>query len=372
MNYTQQSGIAKRSRQTFVTFFKKKTGYVLIPAILVLYITSLIVDKKLLSHYRYIVLFALCITSISILMHYLRLLPKELIWLQVRKSSLFILILLMPLILLFSLHFIFYRENPIQQENALSFLGDYLTFTGASILGYTIYLRDQNYHKRLIQNKAKLLSASYSQSLSDLQSLETYASNKLLIHILPNWQEYYFDVRHLIQHHDSDFYNELQYVYQTIGTINKDIKNSCPSEVILDKYRSFLDREYYSTQAYNHIEVESILASIATCDNVPQFEPWSVKEADTIAGYASQFFMVVENWLFNHLAYKLHLSRIPYSKVEHTLIAWLLKNPELNNWVTSPYDYRKIAAVALKIAISLNTQSTRLTFFWGEISIRHP
>ena len=350
---------------------KKSSDYIFIIIPLVLYMSSLIVDYIFHTHYQNIVFIALCIIFASIIVYYLFRLPGKLVWNQIRKYSFVLLILILPILLLFLIHFIFYRDDPIQQGYAFSFFGNYLTFAGASLLGYAIYLRDQKYHDDLIQKTAKLLSESYSQSLRELQSLEIYASHKLKIHVLPNWREYYYDISHLIQYNSADLYNEMQYVYQTIDAINIDIENAYPIEDISEKYKAFLDREHYSTLAYNHIEVEIILANIAFCNYIPQPKPWSVKEADTIADYASQFYYVIENWLFNYLAYRLRVNRVPYSKVERDLISWLLGNKELNAWVTTSYDYRKIASIASKAVLLLNSKSKRLSFIWGELSIRH-
>lgn len=338
---------------------------------LVLYISSLIVDHLFHTHYQNIVFGALCIIFASIIVYYLFRLPGKLVWNQIRKYSFVLLILILPILLLFLIHFIFYRDDPIQQGYAFSFFGNYLTFAGASLLGYAIYLRDQKYHDDLIQKTAKLLSESYSQSLRELQSLEIYASHNLKIHALPNWREYYFDIYHLIQYNSADLYNEMQYVYQTLDAINIAIENACPIEDITEQYKAFLDREHYSPLAYNHIETEAILANIAFYSYIPQSKPWSVKEADTIADYSLQFYNVIENWLFNHMAYRLRVNRVPYSEVERDLISWLLVNPELNAWVTNPYDYRKVAAVAFNAVLLLNSKSKRLSFIWGELSIHH-
>jgi hypothetical protein len=263
-------------------------------------------------------------------------------------------------------HFWWFSDDPLSQDVVLSAYTEYLSFIGAFALGYFLYKREEIKNHEELKKKARILYESMEYIQVNLLNLDVYIERGETYPILENWKSIFLDIKHLIHYEVSALGSELQYFFDRIAEINKAI-------VAGDKkrakklYLSFEEKEKYSSSAYNAMDAARVLLFVSL--DLEQQENWKETEKDRIEKYAEDFFDVV-NWRVYNYLFKNHLSSCAADLIECELVDWLLQHPELNAWVTNPYEKRKITAVIFKIALAMNKKSPNLNYYWGEYSLK--
>lgn len=262
-------------------------------------------------------------------------------------------------------HFIFFKDSKLQESDFLSFYGTYLTFFGAFALGYVLYVKDKKKQKAEELKKVRYLYEILSEISKRFLYLDSLVESGIKLPSIV-WQNYYFDVCHLIEYDESSVRSELEFFFDTVERINFYIETHQPQKA-LTVYEQFRKIEQHQISSYNFMEVESVFLNISL--QIKQEKPWKEGCKEEIKRYSEQYFDLINNWIFNYLIEK-KVEQCSLQEIEYELTEWLLNNTEMKNWVKHQYDNRKVCSVIMDASCKMRSQSKTLNFVWNEYCLK--
>ena len=263
-------------------------------------------------------------------------------------------------------HYKFFSDKTFTQETLLAAYTEYLSFLGALGLGYYLYKREEFKNFEVLKKKARLIYESLQYITINLNSIDFFIEHGNVFPIAENWKSDYLDIKHLVKYEESSLEHELQYFFNRIESINKAIVAGDKARAKI-LYSNLIQKEQYSSTQYNYMNAAEVMLFISL--DIPQQKTWKENEIKQIRKHASDFFEVVNLWIYNYLI-KNQLTSCDLELIKYELVDWLLQNPELKAWVKHPYDNRKISAMVSEIALSMNKKSENLNYYWGEFSFK--
>ena len=314
--------------------------------------------KMATSAIPYVLLMYVSIDLFKITRHYFR------AWLK--KWCAIPIVIGITLAIPFGTHLVFYRENKIEEAVLITSYTTYLTFVGAFCLGFFLYKRDEQRRQEVLRKKARLIYESMLKICTNLGNIDGCIKRSDTIITLPSWRTDYLDIKHLVEYEENALYSELDFFFNTVDTINKAIQRG-EMKYAKTLYEDFEKREMYWPSAYNYLDALEVLLFIST--DMKQCKPWTEGEKKQIKKYADQFFDVVNVWIYNYMLQRGGIS-CNASEIRYELVDWLLTNPELDAWVKSPYDKRKVSEIVFNISLQMSQRSEKVDFCWGEYSLK--
>lgn len=272
--------------------------------------------------------------------------------------------------------YMFYKnygsEEILTKGEILSFYGDYLSFLGAFGLGYFIYKKDANSRIEEKKNKVKLLSSCISDVEIQMLKIARYNTKTDIIHYDDKWREYYCEYEVLMKEHDIDLKHKLDYFFNIVDSMNEKIMKNDLDDA-KQVYENYIIHEVYSPGKYTMLDAKVLI------DNIAYYKFNSIKPTlwesqpgvkSKIDKYSIDYFYVVENFIYNYLlnSGKEFVDKRP---IDILVVDWLLKNEKLVKDIDSQFDEKKIVyKIVFNIALQLDKKSTRVTYCWGEYSLK--